>query len=169
MNLTLKDIKNTVFLLIFSISIAFIFNHFSPFGIAVFGQWEASKGVVNAISKNEPLNFAIEINDPNRIQQIIEKKERIILDARHKDFYDSGHIPGALSYPLVDFDENLDRMLNTFNKDSAILVYCSSIECTDSHTLASRLAELKFTDVKVFSGGYRLWVELEFKIEKNEE
>ncbi len=167
--ITTKDIKNIIFLLIFSVSIAFLYNHFSPFGIAVFGQWETSKGVVNAISKNETFNFAIEINDPNRVQQIITKKERIVVDARHKDFYDMGHLPGALSYPLIDFDTNLDQMLSALGKNSAILVYCSSFECTDSHTLASRLIESNFTDVKVFAGGYGQWVELGFKIEKNEE
>ena len=169
MNVTLKDIKYLVFLLIFSISAAFLYNHFSPFGIAVFGQWEASKGVVNAMSKKEVFNFAIEINDPIRIQQIVENKERLILDARHKDFYDIGHLPGALSYPLFDFDENLDKLLNTFNKNSAILVYCSSIECTDSHTLATRLIELNYADVKVFAGGFRQWDEMDLKIEKNED
>jgi len=103
------------------------------------------------------------------IQQIVEKKERVILDARHKDVYAQGHLPGALSYSLIEFYENPDKLLSAYGKDTALLIYCSSIECTDSHTLAGRLIELKYTDVKVFAGGFRQWVEMGFKIEKNEE
>jgi len=145
------------------------FKHFSPFGIALFGQWETSKGVVSAISKKETITPSIEINNPDEVLRLIQTKERMILDVRQKDSFDQGHLPGALSFPLDEFDENVEDLFAAAQSDSAILVYCSSIECTDSHTFADHLIMPGYTDVKVFSGGFRQWQEMEYKIEKNEE
>jgi rhodanese-related sulfurtransferase len=166
--MTQKDIKGLFLLLFFAVTTAFLFNFFSPFGIAILGQWETSKGVVTAISKTDSVEASIEINNPVVIKQIVQKKERIILDARPRDIYNQGHLPSALSFPLMDFDDNIGQLLSSINRQSAILVYCSSFECTDSHTFATRLKNLKFIDVKVFSGGFRQWQEMGYEIEKNE-
>ena len=70
-----KDLKGTFLLLFFALVTAFFYNHFSPFGIALFGQWQTSNGVVNAISKTDSVNASIEINNPEIIKQIIQKKK----------------------------------------------------------------------------------------------
>lgn len=164
-----KDIKGTFLLLFFALITAFSYNHLSPFGIALFGQWETSKGVVLAISKTDSVNAEIQINNPELIRRIVQKKERIILDVRPREIYDQGHLPSALSFPLMDFDQNLGQILGSINRQSAVLVYCSSFECTDSHTIAMRLINLRYNNVKIFSGGFRQWQEKGYKIEKNEE
>jgi len=166
--MTQKDIKGILFLFLFALPTAFFFNWFSPFGIALVGQWEISKGTVNAISKTDSVNSLIEINNPEIIKQIVQKKEKIIIDVRSRDYYDQGHLPSALSFPLIDFDDYIHQLLNSINRQSAILVYCASFECTDSHIFADRLKDLNFNDVKVFSGGFRQWQEMGFEIEKNE-
>jgi rhodanese-related sulfurtransferase len=167
--MTLKDLKGAFFLVFFALATAFFYNYFSPFGIALFGQWESSKGVVSAISKKSPVNTSIEISNLEMIKQIVDKKERIIIDVRPREVYDQGHLPFALSFPLMEFDQSVSHILSSLDRQSAILVYCSSIECTDSHTFAMRLKNLRYNDVKVFSGGFRQWQEKGYKIEKNEE
>ncbi|MCP3873692.1 MAG: rhodanese-like domain-containing protein [Desulfobacteraceae bacterium] len=164
-----NDLKGCFILIAVAVISAFLFNQFSPFGIAVFGQWETSKGVVSAGSKTQSLNASIEINHPDIIKQIVEKKQRIILDVRPTETYNQGHLPGALSFPLMDFDQMVEQLLTSIKKASPILVYCSSVECTDSHTFAERLKNMKYENVKVFSGGFRQWEEKGFNIEKNEE
>ena len=58
-----KDIKGAVFLFFVAVLTAFILNHVSHFGIAVYGQWQKSDGVVNAVSKTKDMNASIEISD----------------------------------------------------------------------------------------------------------
>ncbi|NOX34021.1 MAG: rhodanese-like domain-containing protein [Deltaproteobacteria bacterium] len=167
--MALKDIKGAFILLVSALITAFLYNYFSPFGIAIFGRWDESKGVVTAISKTDPVNTSIEIYDPEAVNLIVKNKKRIILDVRPREVYDQGHLPHALSFPLMDFDDDVANILGSINRNSAILVYCSSAECTDSHTFAGRLKNLRYTDVKVFSGGFRQWQEKGYKIEKNGE
>ncbi len=166
--MTKKDLKGILFLLFFSLIIAFSYNHFSACGLALPGQWEPSKGVVSARSKTDDVNAAIQINDPETIKQIVEDKKRIILDVRPYEVYNQGHLPGAISFPLTEFDQKIVQILDSINRHSALLVYCSSVECTDSHIAAQRLIHLGYDNVKVFSGGFRQWQEKGYEIKKHE-
>jgi len=165
----LKDLKGIVFLLSFSLLTAFSYNYFSVSGLSLVGQWEPSKGVVSARSKTGDINADIQINTCEIIKQIVQDKTRIILDVRPREIYNQGHLPGALSFPLIEFDQNIMQFLDSVNRQSSLLVYCSSIECTDSHTIAQRLKDLRYDDIKVFSGGFRQWQEKGYEIEKNED
>jgi len=166
--MTRNDLKGIFFLFFFSLIIAFSYNHFSVSGIALSGQWEPSKGVVSARPKADDVNDAIQINDPEIIKQIVQDKKRIILDVRPGEIYNQGHLPGALSFPLMEFDQKIIQILDSINRQSALLIYCSSVECTDSHTFAQRLTNLGYDNVKVFSGGFRQWQEKGYEIKKNE-
>ena len=166
--MTRKDLTGSLFLIFGALLTAFTYNYFSPSGIALFGQWEASNGVVSAISKTCPVNGSIEIINPDIIWRIVQKKERIILDVRPREIYNQGHLPHALCFPLMAFDDDLPQLLSLINRSSPVMVYCSSFACTDSHEFADRLKNLMYTDVKVFPGGFRLWQEKGYEIEKNE-
>jgi rhodanese-related sulfurtransferase len=148
--------------------ISFGVNAFSPSGIALTGQWDKSKGVVTAKSKQDTVHSEFELNDPRKVRQMIKDKTVVLLDVRSKDEYDQGHLPGAFSFPLTVFDEILDRLLNLVKKDSVILVYCSGVECTDSHSFAAQLQAMRFMNVQVYAGGFRQWQEMGFEISKNE-
>ncbi len=144
-------------------------NYFSPSGIAWVGQWDRSKGVVMAKSKQDIVHANIEINNPLKVRQMIQNRAVVLLDVRSKDAYENGHLPGALSFPLEDFDQVLPRLLDLVKKDSVILAYCSGFECTDSHTFAAQLLALKFTQVQVYAGGFREWQEMGFDTKNNGE
>ncbi len=164
-----KEINGIIILLTISILTAFIFNMVSPHGIAIVGQWEKNKGVVSAVSKAITIESSIEILNPKAIEDIVNDESWIIIDARDTDYYNMGHIPRALSFPLVKFDQNISKIIRSIKKDSKILVYCSSVECEISHMFAERLKQLKYSHVKVFSGGFRQWQEMGNEIIKNEE
>ncbi len=163
-----NDYAPIFFLLAISVFLAFFYNYLSPSGIALFGQWEKSKGVVSPNAKNEVIDNSIEISDPDLMKKIVEKKDNIILDVRNKDSYDEGHIPGALSFPLHEFDNVIEKLLELTTPVSSLVVYCSSIECSDSHTFAQQLNDMGFSNFKVYAGGYREWEEMGYEIENNE-
>lgn len=166
---TRNDLKGLVILVFFALITAFLYNQLSPFGIPLFGQWKPSKGVVSAISHTDSGNASIQINNPDLVYQIVQKKERIILDVRPREIYNQGHLPHALSFPLEEFDEIVPQIFSSIERQAALLVYCSSVECTDSHTFATLLRNLRYSNVKIFSGGFRQWQEKGYEIEKNEE
>lgn len=166
--MTSKEIKGTFFLVFFAVTTAFFYNYFSVAGIALFGQWQTSSGVVNAISKADSPDVSIEINNPETIWQIIQKKERMILDVRPLEFYEEGHLPGALSFQLIEFDNVIGRLFEMTDQHSPLLIYCSGFECMDSHNFATNLKDMGFADVRVYPGGFRQWQEMGYNIEKNE-
>jgi rhodanese-related sulfurtransferase len=165
-------LKSTIFgvfiLLTVSLIISMGVNFISPSGIALTGQWDRSKGVITAKSKQDRGHADIEINNPLKVLQMIQNREVVLVDVRPKDVYDRGHLPGAVSFPLSDFDGILDRLMDLVKKDTAILLYCTGVECSDSHTFATQLLALKYTNVRVYAGGFREWEEMGFEIEKNE-
>ena len=162
------DLKGVLFLCLLSVATAAAYNQFSPNGIAWIGQWDASKGVTRATSKTDDSSASLEIHDIETISAIIETESRLVIDARSKESFLQGRLPGAVSYPAERMDELIQDILMTIPPDQPILVYCSSIECTDAHTMAQQLIIMNYSDVKIFSGGFQAWEEAGQKIEKNE-
>ena len=60
------------------------------------------------------------------------------LDARDEFDYNEGHISKAISIPFYLFEEN-ENKLNNFNKDEAIVTYCSGTDCDLSVLLGNKL------------------------------
>ncbi len=163
-----KDFAGLIILLTFAIILSMVYNYFSPNGIAHFGQWEKQNGVISANAKNDFINPSIEINDLELVKQIVKNQERTILDVRSRQEFVHGHLPGAHSFPLEEFDDVIDALFELVKPDSPILVYCSSVECAQSHTFATMLKDLGFTDVKVYAQGFLQWLDNELEIETDD-
>jgi rhodanese-related sulfurtransferase len=89
-----------------------------------------------------------------------------VFDVRRPDIYDLGHIPGALNFPLDDFEEDEKALLSKIKitPEDEIIVYCAGVTCQDSHTFATRLVEMGFTHVAVYAGGFAEWEEMGFDV-----
>ena len=89
----------------------------------------------------------------------VEAKRGLILDARPRLFYLSGHVPGALSLPREDFErsyEVLREKLET-NRSQPIVIYCSDSECEDSKLVRDSLKKLGCTNLSLFELGWSAW------------
>ncbi len=73
----------------------------------------------------------------------------LILDVREEDEYNSGHIPGAVLFPVGTIDQSTAQQLIP-DQDTVLLVYCRS--GNRSKTAASALADLGYTQVYEFGG-----------------
>lgn len=166
--LSKKDISGVLLLCMVTVSVSVVVNYLSPVGIAWFGNWDKSKGVVSAQAKNELIEHGIEINDPIEMKKLVESGHLPIIDVRPMEQYQKGHIPGAVSMPLSEFDNIIDQLFETMAPDAVMILYCSGRECEDSHTFARQLKALGYTNMKVYSGGMSEWEEQRFKIETNE-
>jgi rhodanese-related sulfurtransferase len=88
-----------------------------------------------------------------------------IVDVRGRECcYDLGHIPGAISIPLNEFEERAPRELD---KERPVIVYCGGFSCTLSPRAAHLLSDcMGFTDVSDYAGGIKKWRDSGSDIEK---
>lgn len=160
-----KLAQEIVLLLGMAVALALIVNYFSPAGIALVGQWDTSQGVITAKAKNDVIIDKLEIEDVKIAKQIHESGKVVFVDARSHDNYEDGHIPGAVSLPVGQFDELFDAFMDQYSLDQPIVTYCSGRTCADSHNLAQLLTDFGFSNVKVFIDGFPGWEAEAYPIE----
>lgn len=81
----------------------------------------------------------------------------LLIDARHRDDYSEGHLPGALSLPLGEISLLLADFTQQVPLSTPLILYCSGFDCPDSFDLALQLIEAGYTRVSVFEGGVPQW------------
>lgn len=83
-------------------------------------------------------------------------EEFILVDVLPQESYESGHIEGAISFPLETIDAF--SVLERLRTEIPVIVYCGSFECNGSTIATQKLSELGFK-VLDFKGGIREWQE----------
>jgi rhodanese-related sulfurtransferase len=99
-----------------------------------------------------------------KAKDLYESQGVLFVDARHDFEYKMGHIRGAINIALKEIDTHRIQLEGT-PKDKMLIVYCDGVECNSSIELALKLMELKFTNVKVFFGGWQEWKAKNFPID----
>ena len=77
----------------------------------------------------------------------------VVIDARSRDAYAAGHIPGAVSFPHREMTAETTASLD---RAKVHVVYCDGIGCNASTKGAYKLASLGFR-VKELLGGLDWW------------
>ena len=77
----------------------------------------------------------------------------VVIDARSRDAYAAGHIPGAVSFPHREMSAETTARLD---RSKVYVVYCDGIGCNASTKGAFKLAGLGFR-VKELLGGIDWW------------
>ena len=77
----------------------------------------------------------------------------VVIDARSRDAYRAGHIPGARSFPHREMSADTTAQLD---RGKVYVVYCDGIGCNASTKSAYKLAHLGFR-VKELLGGLDWW------------
>jgi rhodanese-related sulfurtransferase len=99
--------------------------------------------------------------------ELSRNKKVIFLDARSKEEYEEGHIPGALPMPVRDFDIYFEMFKTRLDKAEKIVTYCHGISCQLSNKIASRLVKEKgYKNVGSFFGGWPKWQQHNMPVEK---
>ena len=161
-------IRQSLVLLALALVAAFAVNSFSPNGIPLFGEWDTSKGVITANPDNGVVNHDLEIDSVEAAKKIFDQNSAVFLDARSRDDYARGHIEGALSFPINEFESRLEDLRKLFDEQTYFITYCSGRECEDSHMLAHQLFENGYWEVSVFIDGFPAWEARGYPIEKND-
>ena len=92
------------------------------------------------------------------------EKGALVLDARGFDYYEMGHIPGALSLPEDDqFDASFAKLEDTLRTRFDIIVYCSGYGCEASHLVARKLRD-RGIHAAILHEGWPAWTDAGYPV-----
>lgn len=92
----------------------------------------------------------------------------VFVDSRSTEDYVSGHISGAVSFPLAEFEQQIDRYRAQWQLEQTLIIYCSGYGCPDSRHLGIKLMRQGFADVLVYEGGFPEWRDVGRPVERGE-
>jgi rhodanese-related sulfurtransferase len=153
----MKTAKEISIILGVSIVTALAINYLSPAGIALVGQWDTKQGVVTAKEKNNIVLDGVEIGTVGQARKMFDSGGYTFVDARSREDYEQGHIKGAVSLPVGQFEEEIAAFLASYPPEASIITYCSGRTCEDSHHLAEYLMESGYDKINVFIDGFPGW------------
>jgi rhodanese-related sulfurtransferase len=142
-----QTIREALILLVASSFLGFLYTGFT--GRGFFGTAktrEAAHSIPNSGSMMISLDEAKHLYDAGAL----------FLDSRHAFDFRLGHIRGALSMPLPEFDAHLGQLVSV-PKEKSLVAYCDGADCNSSIELAGRLYDTGYTNVKIFFGGWQEW------------
>jgi len=87
----------------------------------------------------------------------------VVIDARPREEYDLGHIPGAIflpgkpGMPASKHTADASQAHRYGEPDDVIIIYCNGINCGKTSRLADDLLSLGYTDVRRYQLGIPVW------------
>ena len=96
-------------------------------------------------------------------EALLSRSPPVVIEALDRMYYDIGHIPTARMLPPADADKIASLVAD---KEQAIVVYCASAACQNSHQAAAQLQERGYRNVAVYPGGKADWVEAGLRLER---
>jgi rhodanese-related sulfurtransferase len=91
----------------------------------------------------------------------------VLLEALPEKHFHEGHLPGALPFPHDEVQTLAPQLLK--DTGAAIVVYCASETCRNSHLAAEALERLGYRNVAVYAGGKKDWKAAGLPFEKLED
>ncbi|GKS59463.1 sulfurtransferase [Nitrospira sp.] len=119
-----------------------------------------------AVAQSGPIDQAIvgdhdqkthEVNT-DEIRRVLADGSVVVIDARTRSEYVTGHIPGALNFdvPPDQVAAALERLLKE-DKGRALVLYCNGPYCQASRRLGEHLVAAGFTRVQRYQLGMPVW------------
>jgi rhodanese-related sulfurtransferase len=118
----------------------------------------------NIARAKKGVSMTKEISRATVAEAILAENPPIVLEALPRRHYEAGHIPGARALPLDEVAKTLGKLVP--QKDAAVIVYCASSTCRNSHQAAEWLSARGYANVAVYSGGKQDWVEGGLRLER---
>lgn len=107
----------------------------------------------------EKLAFSL---GPVELKEMMKAKKVKLIDVRHANDYEMGHIQDAMSIPKEDLEANLSKL----SKNDVHVVYCYNQQCQLAASSALFLAKNDYP-VMELTGGFKTWKEeFKFKVVK---
>jgi len=145
-------------ILVISVVLGLVVNHVRANRLEIFGDCSQLARSIMDYGDNLAISF-------DEAQRLFLSRKAIFLDARSRELFQWGHIPGALNLPLQAFDEYFERVMAEIPEDAMIITYCNGKGCGLSKELALSLIDKGYRNVHVLTDGWSLWEAHDFPIE----
>jgi len=128
----------------------------------------ARSGCKSVSSVLRPGELAHPVFSLAQFRSYVETHRGLILDARPRTEYLEGHVPGARSLAVPDFDESYEQLKAELEpqKEALLVVYCSNMWCGLADDLQKKLIDRGFQHVGTFPDGWAKWQEAKLPVEK---
>tara|TARA_B100000427_G_scaffold300276_1_gene282549 strand:+ start:1571 stop:2065 length:495 start_codon:yes stop_codon:yes gene_type:complete len=164
----MRKVQNLLYqssgIILISLLVSLIFNQARSKPLHFF------KKTVEVVTELERLNLDSIEPSITGIDIILAKKlfeeNMIFIDARAEEYYNEGHIPGAICND--NFDSLLKELENVIKMDDSFVVYCSDDDCGSSEDLSFELQSYGFNNILLFKGGWKEWVDADMPKENYE-
>ncbi len=100
-----------------------------------------------------------------QVREMYDRHEAVFVDARDPLAFANGHIKGAVTLPLGQFDGKVGDFAAKVPLTATLVVYCNGYDCHDSTTLGEKLMARGYRKVFVFQGGYPEWKDAGLPVE----
>lgn len=90
----------------------------------------------------------------------------LFVDARPRNVWKRGHIPGAMNFPEEVSDSLMPGFRDSVPFDRPLVVYCDGEECRSSDLLSKKLSQAGYKYVYLFFGGWIQWRDAGERTEK---
>lgn len=95
-----------------------------------------------------------------------QNDKNIIVDTRREQYYDYGHIAGAVNIPAFqDIQELSGEQLQALREASNIVLYATGDQNAGIKRMARALIEAGIPQVQVYSGGWSQWKSCQLSVE----
>jgi rhodanese-related sulfurtransferase len=103
------------------------------------------------------------ISRQDLLTRLLSKTPPVVVEALPEGYYIKGHIPRAVHLPHDRVRALAPALLP--DRNAAIVAYCASATCQNSHIAADTLRAMGYTDVSVYAEGKQDWTEAGLPLE----
>jgi rhodanese-related sulfurtransferase len=90
-------------------------------------------------------------------QDLFSQGKAVFVDSRKPGEFAAGHVPGAVSLPLTEGRDALEKLAALYSSTQRLIVYCEGGDCQTSAAMARLLHDRGFWDIRVLIGGWAVW------------
>lgn len=99
-----------------------------------------------------------------QLQEMLASDEPpIVVEALPPQYYDEGHIPGAIRINKDEVDQLAPTLLP--DRDAQIVIYCASPTCQNSTIVARKLSFMGYTNIHEYADGKSDWTDAGLPLE----
>lgn len=140
-------LRQALILILAALILGLAANQLNPRGIAISaatpgaGVWDESE-----------TGAAPRLISLTQLEQLLQRRTAVLIDARSRAEYLAGHLPGALHIPFEGWYEEMEQV-RALPQDKWLVLYCSGGTCDLGDLLAGELISAGFRKVAVYRGG----------------
>jgi rhodanese-related sulfurtransferase len=150
-----KDLRGVGCLVCTGILVAWLGNTMRPDGLPMVYQTPAERlGMLIPVA-----HLSAEEVGVTEVRSWLQRPEILFIDARSATFYELGHLPGAVNLSRKNYEQDFSRLRERLfdPRLELLVVYCSGVDCEDSHLVAGLLRQHPLPLMHIFRGGWEAW------------